>query len=66
MRQPSYVEVVPESFRVGQRVRTTDTKRRAMVLELNEPFHMAYLRYANGQEGWWAFCSLTDDEGRAA
>lgn len=66
MRRPSYAEVVPELFRVGQRVRTTDTKRRALILELSMPFHQAYLRYENGQEGWWAQCSLTNDEDRAA
>lgn len=56
-------EVAPETFRLGQRVRTTDTERRAVILGLSLRFHMARVQYENGQEGWWAMTNITSDEG---
>lgn len=46
------------TLRAGLRVKTSDTKRSATVLEVFEPFRMAFLRYDNGQEDWWPFSHL--------
>lgn len=43
----------------GQPVITTDTHRRATVLEICSPFNMAYLQYdSGGTEGWYPLSLL--------
>lgn len=45
--------------RVGQRVRTTDTKRWATIIELRDGFDVALIRYDNAaDETWWPLSSL--------
>ena len=54
---------VGQFFRIGQRVRTTDTHLRAEILEMSVGVpSMAFLRFENGEEKWWTMLSLADDE----
>lgn len=46
-------------LKVGQRVRTTDTRRRATILEISQPFYVALLQFDNSTaDAWWPLISL--------